>query len=161
MLHSGETINRLLHRHDRETHASAFYPLEENNPHRHNDRKTPIHQNEQRCNFFAHQAPLARRMGDFITDGTFVSRLELWPCNIKLLELMCNIIQPLYMSSNRLKASAGCWDPWTGGKYECDVIGKTVRKYQTLFTNKYINKVTAYTLKWFHVENCLVGVKYI
>lgn len=60
-------MSRHLHGNDEEkTPASAFIHSRKitNTAEQNDDRNLPIHQNEEQCNFFAHQAPVTLRMGE-------------------------------------------------------------------------------------------------
>ena len=60
-------------------HASAFIHLRKitNTAEHNDDRNPPIHQNEEQCNFVAHQAPVTLWMGELYysrrSDGAEVS----------------------------------------------------------------------------------------
>ncbi len=81
-------------------HASDFIHLKITNTAEHNgDRNLPIHQNEEQCNFFAHQAPVTLWMGELYYSWQFSEQRRIMCMHYTVIELMYNICSPLYMDT--------------------------------------------------------------
>ena len=98
------TLSRDLHTSDGETHWSALIHLNKiTNTAEHNDEgNLSIHQNEEECNFFAHQAPVTLWMGALYYSWHFSEhrRITISALNFPVWNV-CKVSSPLYMNTWR------------------------------------------------------------